>query len=179
LPNCPILGKGDTGIFGFADQQVTTENYFTTKIDHKFSDRDSLSGTYLRDNSKVIQPDAFDWLLSNVVSRRQLVTLLEQHIFSPGLLNAARLGFNRAVASSGGVSKVMNQSLTDAGTVRRPDYKCARAYRFPWRTEPGDSEHPEQLPNVYLELIPGGRRHLPHKRSTRLAIWRAVGADAR
>jgi hypothetical protein len=113
LPNGPSLGNGDTGIFSFADQQVTTENYFTTKIDRKFSERDSLSGSYLRDNSKEIQPDAFDWLLSNVVSRRQLVTLLEQHIFSPGLLNAARFGFNRAVAVNGGVSQVINSHLTD------------------------------------------------------------------
>jgi hypothetical protein len=114
LPNGPILGDGDTGIFSFADQQVTTENYFTTKIDRKFSEHDSLSGTYLRDNSKEIQPDAFDWLLSNVVSQRQLATLLEQHIFSPRLLNAARFGFNRAVAVNGGVSKVMNPLLTDS-----------------------------------------------------------------
>jgi len=113
LPNGAIFPNGDTGIFSFADQQITTENYFTTKIDRKFSDRDSLSGTYLRDNSKQIQPDAFDWLLSNVVSQRQLGALLDQHIFSPRLLNAARFGFNRAVAFSGGVSKVMNSSLTD------------------------------------------------------------------
>ena len=113
-PNGPILGNGDTGIFSFADQQVTTENYFTTKIDRKFSEQDSLSGTYLRDNSKEIQPDNFDQLLSNVVSQRQLATLLEQHIFSPRLLNAARFGFNRAVAVNGGVSKVMNPLLADA-----------------------------------------------------------------
>ena len=113
LPNGPALGNGDTGIFSFADQQVTTENYFTTKIDRRFSDHDSLAGTYLRDNSKQILPDAFDWLLSNVVSKRQLVTLLEQHIFSPRLLNSARAGFNRAVAVNGGVSKVMNSNLTD------------------------------------------------------------------
>jgi len=114
LPNGPIFGNGDTGIFSFADQQVTTENYFTTKIDHKFSEHDSLSGTYFRDNSKEVQPDNFDELLSNVVSRRQMVTLLEQHIFSPGLLNAARFGFNRAVAVSGGVSRVMNPLLADS-----------------------------------------------------------------
>jgi len=113
VPNGPALGNGDTGIFSFADQQVTTENYFTTKIDHKFSDHDSLSGTYLRDNSKEIQPDTFDELLSNVVSRRQLVTLLEQHIFSPRLLNAARFGFNRAIALVGGVTRVIDPSLTD------------------------------------------------------------------
>src|SRR2546428_7354826 len=114
LPNGPLLGPGDTGIFSFAGQQATTENYLTTKLDHKFSERDSISGTFMRDNSKVVQPDAFDELLANVVSRRQLVTLREQHIFSSKFLNAARFGFNRAVAIEGGVSRVMNPLLADA-----------------------------------------------------------------
>src|SRR2546425_3602748 len=114
LPNGPLLGSGDTGIFSFAGQQVTTENYVTTKLDHKLDARDSVSGTFMRDNSNVIQPDAFDELLSNVVSRRQLVTLHEQHIFSSKFLNATRFGFNRAVAIEGGVSRVMNPLLADA-----------------------------------------------------------------
>ncbi|PYS25468.1 MAG: hypothetical protein DMG11_22795, partial [Acidobacteria bacterium] len=114
LPNGPSLGNGDTGIFSFAGQQVTTENYFTTKLDHKFSERDTFSGSLMRDNSKVVQPDAFDELLANVVSRRQLVTLHEQHIFNSKFLNAARFGFNRAVAIEGGVSRVMNPLLADA-----------------------------------------------------------------
>src|SRR5438552_1680598 len=114
LPNGPLLGNGDTGIFSFAGQQVTTENYFTTKLDHKFSERDSISGTFMRDNSKVVQPDTFDELLANVVSRRQLVTLHEQHIFNSKFLNAVRFGFNRAVAIEGGVSRVMNPLLADA-----------------------------------------------------------------
>jgi hypothetical protein len=113
VPNGATLGNGDIGIFSFAEQQVTSENYFTTKVDHKFSEHDSLSGTYLRDNSKVVQPDAFGELLSNVVSRRQLVTLHEQHIFTPRLLNAARFGFNRAVAINGGLSRIINPLLTD------------------------------------------------------------------
>jgi len=114
LPNGPLLGNGETGIFSFAGQQVTTENYFTTKLDRKFSDRDSISGTYMRDNSIVVQPDAFDELLTNVVSRRQLLTLHEQHIFSSKFLNAVRFGFNRAVAIEGGVSKVMNPLMADS-----------------------------------------------------------------
>jgi len=114
LPNAPLPGNGDIGIFTFAGQQVTTENYFTTKIDRKFSEHDSISGTYMRDNSKVVQPDAFDELLSNVVSRRQLITLHQQHIFNPKFLNAARFGFNRAVAIEGGVSRVMNPLLADS-----------------------------------------------------------------
>src|SRR5437016_8821797 len=55
LPNAGILENGDIGKFIFAEQQVTTENYFTAKIDRKLSEHDSISGTYLRDNSKVVQ----------------------------------------------------------------------------------------------------------------------------
>ena len=114
LPNGPLFGNGDTGIFSFAGQQVTTENYFTAKLDHKLSERDSISGTFMRDNSNVVQPDPFDELLAKVVSRRQLVTLREQHIFNSKFLNASRFGFNRAVAIEGGVTKVMNPLLADA-----------------------------------------------------------------
>src|SRR5207244_12449609 len=60
-----------------------------------------------------VQPDAFDQLLTNVVSRRQLLTLHEEHIFSSKFLNAVRFGFNRAVAIEGGVSKVMNPMMAD------------------------------------------------------------------
>src|SRR2546426_7149255 len=43
LPNGPLLGAGDTGIFTFSGQQVTPENYFTIKVDHKLSEQDALS----------------------------------------------------------------------------------------------------------------------------------------
>ncbi len=125
LPNGASLGNGDIGIFSFAGQQVTTENYFTTKLDRKFSDRDSISGTYMRDNSIVVQPDAFDQLLTNVVSRRQLLTLDEEHIFSSKFLNAVRFGFNRAVAIEGGVSKVMNPMMADPAFGFIPGQRAA------------------------------------------------------
>jgi hypothetical protein len=111
LPNGPLLGNGDTGIFTFAGQQVTNENYFTVRVDRKLSDKGNLSGTYMRDNSKTILPDAFNELLSDIVSRRQVVTLHEQHELSATLLNAARFGFSRAVGIVGGVSKVLNPNM--------------------------------------------------------------------
>jgi hypothetical protein len=113
LPNGRLLGTGDTGIFSFAGQQVTTENYFTTKIDRKFSEKDSASGTYFRDSSETVQPNTFNDLLFNIVSARQLITLHEQHIFSSRFLNAARFGFNRAVAEDGGVSKIIDPLIAD------------------------------------------------------------------
>jgi hypothetical protein len=113
LPNGPLLGNGDTGIFTFAAQDVTSENYFTVRVDRKFSEKDSFSGTYMRDNSKTVQPGTFGELLTNVVSRRQVVTLHEQHIFNPFFLNAAQIGFSRAVGIEGGVSQVLNPLLLD------------------------------------------------------------------
>jgi hypothetical protein len=113
LPNGPLLGNGDTGIFSFAGQQVTNENYVTTRIDHKPSQQDSLSGTYMRDSSKVIQPDAFNSVLSNVVSARQFAALHEAHAFSAKSLNVVRFGFNRAVAADGGITKILNPLLED------------------------------------------------------------------
>jgi len=113
LPNRENLGNGDTGIFAFSGQQVTTENYFTVKIDHKFSKKDTISGTYLRDHSQIDQPDSFEVLRTSVTSERQLVTLHEQYLFGPNLLNAARAGVNRAVAMDGGVSVVLNPLSKD------------------------------------------------------------------
>jgi hypothetical protein len=60
-----------------------------------------------------VQPDAFDELLSNIVSSRQTATLHEQHVFTSNLLNAARLGFTRAVGIIGGVSQVLNPLMLD------------------------------------------------------------------
>jgi len=113
LPNGPLLGNGDTGIFSFAGQEITNENYFTVRVDRKFSDKDTLSGTYMRDNSKTVQPDNFNELLSNTVSRRQVVTLHEQHLFSATLLNAARFGFSRSIGITGGLTKILDSNMLD------------------------------------------------------------------
>src|SRR4029077_20589309 len=82
LPNGPLLGAGDTGIFTFAGQEVTNENYFTVRLDHKFSASDSAHATYMRARSKTVLPDEFNELLSDVVSARQVVSLHEAHVFS-------------------------------------------------------------------------------------------------
>src|ERR1700738_5314347 len=72
-----------------------------------------LAATYMRDNSKTVQPDAFNELLANVLSRRQVVTLHAQHFFSATVLNVARLGFNRAVGVTGGLTKILNPNMLD------------------------------------------------------------------
>jgi len=111
LPNGPLLG--DTGIFSFAGQEVTNEDYFTVRVDRKLFEKDALAVTYMRDNSETVQPDNFNELLSNAVSRRQVVTLHAQHAFSASFLNVARLGFSRSVGVTGGLTKILDPNMLD------------------------------------------------------------------
>jgi hypothetical protein len=109
LPNgvllCPysscVPGTGDTGIFTFAGQTVTPENYFTTKIDHIFSAQDALSGTYMFDSGTVRQPDEFGNKRTGYDSRKQVFTVHEIHTVRPQLLNSFHFGINRVVTTSG------------------------------------------------------------------------------
>jgi hypothetical protein len=113
MPNGQLIGNGDTGIFSFAAQEITTENYFTIRFDHKFSDSDSINATYMRDASQTVQPGTFGELSSDIVSSRQVASLHEQHIFTPNLLNVAQIGFSRAVGIIGKVNQVLNPLMTD------------------------------------------------------------------
>jgi hypothetical protein len=112
-PNGKLIGNGDTGIYSFAAQEVTTEDYFTIRLDHKFSDRDSIYTTYMRDASKTVQPGTFGELFSDIISSRQVATLHELHMFSSNLLNVAQVGFSRAVGIIGQVDSVHNPLMSD------------------------------------------------------------------
>jgi hypothetical protein len=113
LPNGALLGAGDAGIYTFAAQNVTNEDYYTVRVDHNFSQSDALYGTYMRDTSKTVKPDSLNELRSNIVSNRQAATLHEQHTFSPTSVNVARAGFARAVGEQGGVTSILNPTLLD------------------------------------------------------------------
>ena len=95
LPNGPLLGAGDTGIFTFSGQQVTPENYFTAKVDHKVSEEDAVSGTYMFDTGTVRQPDELNDKRTGYDSRRQMFTVNEVHTFNPHFISSFRFGINR------------------------------------------------------------------------------------
>ena len=113
LPNRGLLGNGDTGVFAFAGQQVTPENYFTTRVDDKLTSRDSLSGVYLFDAGSVRQPDEFNNKETGYNSRHQFFLLSETHTFGPTLLNAFRFGVNRVVVNAGLTFPGANPNATD------------------------------------------------------------------
>jgi carboxypeptidase family protein/TonB-dependent receptor-like protein len=111
--NNGLIGNGDTGIFSFGGAQITSENYFTTRIDHKFSDKDSLSGSYMFDNSPSSQNDEFRNKLLLNRARRQLVTLEENHVFSGALGNSFRVGYSRVFAAAPAGSTAINPLAAD------------------------------------------------------------------
>ena len=96
VANGALVGNGDRAIFNVAAQQVVNENFFTTRVDQKLSEKDSLFGTYSFDNSPLTQPNPLNTLQTNAFARRQIVALEESHIFSPRFVNAVRIGYNRA-----------------------------------------------------------------------------------
>ena len=111
LPNGPV--SGDTAIYSFSGSAITTENYFTTRVDHKFSDNDSLAGGYMYDNSPSSQNDEFNNKLIFTKTRRQLVSIEENHLFRSSLMNSFRLGYHREYAAAPSGSKAINPLAAD------------------------------------------------------------------
>ncbi len=99
-PNGPLLGVGNTGTFSFSGSQVVNEDFVTARIDHRFSEKDSLFGSYQYDNGVLNLPDSLNTVELGNQTKRQFATIQETHIFNPQLLNSFRLGLNRNSAIS-------------------------------------------------------------------------------
>src|SRR5213080_358764 len=114
VPNGPILGNGDTALFTFSGQQVVNENFVTTRADHKFSEKDSLYGTYLFDRTPYSAPDGMNNVKLGSLSSRQLLAAEETHSFSPTLVNAVRFGFNHEAVNNNQSIAAINPVAADS-----------------------------------------------------------------
>ncbi len=76
--------------------EPTNQYYGNVRIDHQFSDSDSLFGSYVIDDSDQTTFGTIPLFFEQNPYRSQYVALEETHIFSPTLLNTAHLGFNRS-----------------------------------------------------------------------------------
>jgi outer membrane receptor protein involved in Fe transport len=80
--------------YNFNGQQVVNENFVTSRIDHKFSDKDSLFGTYLYDRTPYSSPDSFGNVALSTLTARQILAIEETHAFTGTFVNAVRFGYN-------------------------------------------------------------------------------------
>lgn len=113
--NAPLLGSGNTAQNLFAINNVVHDNFVTTRIDHHFSDKDTLSGTFLFDNGLNDQPDPLGQTLFGNKSTRYTISLQETRVFSPTLTNAVRVGFNRVSALSNAAISPINPLSSQKG----------------------------------------------------------------
>ena len=93
--SCASAVNQDSVSFNVALPTISNENYFTTRVDQKFSDKDTLSVSYFYDAGPQSQPDPLLNAIHQVYSRRQMGSAEETHIFNPALVNTFRLGFSR------------------------------------------------------------------------------------
>jgi hypothetical protein len=77
--------------------QTIREDFGTLRVDHTFSQKDSLAAIYTIDDGGDVTATPANPFSSDILNlREQVLSLDETHIFSPSLLNTARFGFSRA-----------------------------------------------------------------------------------
>ena len=101
VPNGPELLNAAGQPSGIAEafsspMQHIREDFGTTRFDYNLGDRDLFFAVYTIDDSSANTPTANPLSLVAETLREQVLSGQEQHVFSPRLLNTARVGFSRA-----------------------------------------------------------------------------------
>jgi len=151
----PTPGTGDLGTFTFSGQQIVTENFVTTRVDHKFSEKDSLFGTYLYDDTPYTSPEAFDVQVLTSHTKRQFVTLEENHTFTSALVNTVRVGFNRVDARNNDSLSAINPSGADVSLGAVPGHTAADVRISGGIPEFLGGARRGLVLSLLLELVPG------------------------
>jgi Carboxypeptidase regulatory-like domain len=100
VANGPELLTSTGGQSGIAEAfsnpiQHVREDFGSTRLDHSFSDKDSLSASYTVDDSAGHSPTSNPFTFADITLREQVASVSETHIFSPSLLSRATFGFSR------------------------------------------------------------------------------------
>jgi hypothetical protein len=108
LPNGAPIGNGDVAAFNFTGHRVVREDYFTARIDHHFSDKDSIFGTYMFDRTPFTSDEPLGVVMLGAITKRQILAIEETHTFNPGFVNTIRLGYNRDFVNNNKPIKALN-----------------------------------------------------------------------
>ncbi len=81
--------------------RTADEDFFTIRLDHRFSESDSIFGRYMFTDSEFVVPVLFPDFPNVAENRRQLLTIGETHVFSPTVINEFRFGINRSTPQEG------------------------------------------------------------------------------
>jgi hypothetical protein len=95
VQNGPDLGSGIGEAFSHPLQTIR-EDFGTTRLDYNLSDKDTLFTVYTIDDSNANTPTINPLSLVEESLREQVLSVQEQHVFSPSFLNTFRAGYSRA-----------------------------------------------------------------------------------
>jgi hypothetical protein len=86
-------------------------------VDHHFSEKDSLFGTYMFDRTPYSSPDGLNNVEFQTLTARQFVSVEETHLFSPSFTNSVRIGGNHEAVNNNESLKAINPDAarTDLG----------------------------------------------------------------
>src|SRR3989449_67661 len=121
-PNGPVTNDPNVANFVFAPTRVVNENFFTTRLDHKISDTNSLFGTYNYDDSPFTTPDGFNTTSITSSVKRNIIALEWNHVFSPAFVNTARLGYNRNFTTNNLLTGAIQPAFADPSLGMLPGY---------------------------------------------------------
>jgi hypothetical protein len=157
LPNVP--STADIGQYRFSSQNITMENFFTSRVDHHFSDKDQIHGTFLLDNSTLSGPDSFGDTLLGTISQHRTASLEESHILSPTLINFVRIGFNRSISEAVKTLQAINPLVGDPSLGFIPGHAVgqltdAGLTSFQGGLDPAKSEAPANIHPIFREAMP-------------------------
>jgi len=110
-PHAPAAAQipgSDTALYTFSGQQIVNENFLTARVDHHFSDRDSLFGSYMFDRTPYSSPDGMNNVEFQTLTARQFLSIEETHIFSPSFANSVRVGGNHEAVNNNQSIKALN-----------------------------------------------------------------------
>jgi hypothetical protein len=103
VANGPELGNGIAESFSHPLQTIR-EDFGTARLDHIFSDKDSLAAVYTVDDSADNSPTANPLSYDVEFLREQVASISETHVFAPSILNKATFGFSRGAFFFNGVA---------------------------------------------------------------------------
>jgi len=89
------LGGGTAEFIGTTNR-ISRDDFATVRVDHNFSDSNSLFVRYLFDDSDQVLPRFFPEYPNQAVNTKQVVTIEERTIINANMVNEARFGFNRS-----------------------------------------------------------------------------------
>ena len=105
VANGPELSGGIAEAFSHPLQSIR-EDFGTTRLDYNLSANDTVAAIYTVDDSADVTPSVNPLSTAIENLREQVGSVQEQHVFSPTLLNTARVGYSRAAFFFTGITPV-------------------------------------------------------------------------